>query len=150
MLVMLENMHKEARSESQVNSNVGNWNKARNNYRRSSCISASFWSTQRAGWIKLHWAKDSEIKGSLHTLKCHLRKGRASKLPTMLWKAQRIRACTAISAPAWDQQMSPAANLARQNKYKVSSRGKENDCISLHVSVAAKWTRWATSFLWMT
>jgi len=42
MLVMLENIPKEARSESQVRGKVRNWNKARNNYRRSSYISASF------------------------------------------------------------------------------------------------------------
>lgn len=148
MLVMLENIHKEARSESQVNGKVRNWNKAGNSYKRSSCISACFCSTRRAGWIELQWANDIEIKVSLHTLKCHLRKGTASELPTMLWKAQRRRACTATSAPALGQQMSPAANPAGQNKYKVSSRKKENDCISLNVSVAAKWTRWATSFLW--
>lgn len=144
MLVTLENTHKEARSESQVNDKVRNWNKAGNSYRRSS---GSFWSTQKAAWIELQWAKDIKIKASLHTLKCHLRKGTASKLPTMLWKAQRIRACTATSAPAWGQQMSPAPNPSGQNKYKVSRR-KENYCISLHISVATRWTGRATSFLW--
>lgn len=144
MLVTLENTHKEARSESQVNGKVRNWNKAAHSYWRSS---GSFWSTRRAGRIELQWAKDIEIKASLHILKCHLRKGTASKLPTMLWKAQRIRACTATSAPAWSQQMSLAPNPSGQNKYKVSRR-KDNDCISLHDSVATRWTGQATSFLW--
>lgn len=103
MLVMLKNTHKEARSESQVNGKARNWNKVRNSYRISSCISASFWSTWRAGRIEPQWAKDIEIKVSLHTLKCSLRKRAASKLPTMLWKAQRIRAHITTPALAWGQ-----------------------------------------------
>lgn len=41
-------------------------------------------------------------------------------------------------AALWGHQMTSAAVQAGQNKYKVSSRRKENDSVSLHVSVAAR------------
>lgn len=81
MPVTLENTHKEARSESQASGKAKNWNKVRNSYRRSSCISASFWSTWRSGRIEPQWAEDPEIKGSLHTLKWSLRKGTLQSCP---------------------------------------------------------------------
>jgi len=76
--------------------------------------------------------------------------GNSFKVAHSALKCTQNRGCTATSAPAWGQQMSPAANAnaTGQKKYKVSSRREDNDDISLHISVAAKWTRLATSFLW--